>query len=159
MNAGSWNVHILSGVHYIYLCLCVTYILFSNLGGRGKSVDTPTQENVTHPPACSLLFWQQPSFKKHMQKKKKHMHDHHQHADVVSVWVSSAVCSHRVKTALLLPMGTGFQRNLERLVARYVLWGLLREISKRGGMPASPWEECFTRVGSAMTGWFFWTHA
>ena len=56
MNAGSWNVHILSGVHYIYLCLCVTYILFSNLGGRGKSVDTPTQENVTHPPACSLLF-------------------------------------------------------------------------------------------------------
>ena len=33
----------------IYVCLCVTYILFSDLSGRGKSVDTPTKEKATHP--------------------------------------------------------------------------------------------------------------
>ena len=83
------------------------------------------------------------------------MRDYLQHADV-SVWVFSAIRSLRVKTALLPPVGPaqGWQRNPERLAARSVPGALLGEISKRGAMPASPWEEHFTG-GAAMTAWFF----
>ena len=115
----------ISCVYYIYIyiyiciCLCVIYLLFGDLSGRGKSVDTSTQENLTHP--HSHFYFDDSSY-------LTHRHDYLRNFDLVLVWMFPAVRSHGVKIAHLPPIDIGqrFQENLEKLLRRFVPRGLSR---------------------------------